>query len=223
MLCRIIPSRSGQLTLSKAAVSLWTALVLATLHARLVPRYVMKAFDHSWQWTQTQIGSKRNEINLGDQCKPLLHFGISSPFKTDLAFQGRAMWRRAGVKVKVITSKALVCSYRGEALSALVIWIDRITRQDFCLKCWSHLDMCLNSFYKVIPGLSKTNPHPVLGGKNRSPTPLNTTLCKSTALAGHEILADFAKQALCLFPFCLPFTWHTGRDASRGWQETCVT
>lgn len=147
-----------------------------------MPLYVIKAADHSWQWTQSQIGSKSKEINLGDQRKPLLHFGISSSFKTDLAFQGRAMWRRAGVKVKVITSKALVCFCQGEAFSATVMWINSIMRQDFCLKFWSHLNVCLNSFYKVIPGLSKINPHPVLGGKNRNLSPLNTTHCANPQL-----------------------------------------
>lgn len=50
-----------------------------------------------------------------------------------------------------------------------------IMRQDFCLKSWSLFTMCLNSFYRVIPWLSKINPHPVSGGKNRNPSPLNTT------------------------------------------------
>lgn len=169
----------------------------------------------------SQNGSK-SKMNLGDQCKPLLYFGTSSSFKISLAFQGRAMWRRAGVKVKVITFKALVCFYQAEAFAVTVMWINRIMRQGFCLKCWSHLDMCLNSFYKVILGLSKINPYPVLGGK-KSITFKHNTLCKSMALVWHEIFADFAKQVLCLFLYCLPFTWHTGRDASRGWQETCVT
>ena len=62
-------------------------------------------------WVQSK------EMNLGDQRKPLLQFGASS-FKTVLAFQGRAMGRRAGVKVKAITTQAVVCFYWGDAYSA---------------------------------------------------------------------------------------------------------
>lgn len=114
--------------------SLSTNTTGATVHNTSILSFLAVSANPDWV---------RKQRNLGEPCKPLLCFGISFSFKIALAFQERAMWRRAGVKVKVVMSKAPVCFYQGEALSAPALWISSSRRQDFCLKCWSHLDMCL--------------------------------------------------------------------------------